>query len=213
MTEVIKKLNPAEVAAMSAQADKIAATPAPKVDAGSGNKFVFVAHFDGTNNDKDNLKLSGSAQSTNVAQLHAQMEGESKKNPNFESRYYRGVGTDPGFDGTRDALLPSADMRETALKAYNEFRQQATDWLKAHPDANPVESLKVMATGFSRGSGTAAVFSQMLYERGLTDPATGKVLVPPGQLGLAGALALDPVTTGYDGNLIWPPKKGRHEVC
>ncbi len=55
MTETIKKLNPAETAAMSAQADKIAATPAPRIDANSGEKFVFVAHFDGTNNDKDNL--------------------------------------------------------------------------------------------------------------------------------------------------------------
>src|SRR5690606_30622100 len=63
----------------------------------------------------------------------------------------------------------------------------------------------VMATGFSRGAGTAAVFSQMLHERGLNDPATGKVIVPPGQLGLAGALMFDPVTTGYDRNTAFSP--------
>ena len=62
-----------------------------------------------------------------------------------------------------------------------------------------------MATGFSRGGGTAAVFSQLLYERGLTDPQTGKTLVPPGQLGLAGAMIYDPVTTGYDGNSAFSP--------
>ena len=63
-----------------------------------------------------------------------------------------------------------------------------------------------MATGFSRGAGTAAVFSQMLHERGLTDPASGKVLIPPGQLGLAGGLMFDPVTTGYDRNSAFSPE-------
>ncbi len=130
-----------------------------------------------------------------------------KQSDNFKSHYHRGVGTDPGLEGTADALMPSADMRETANRAYVKFQDQATTWLKAHPEAqaNPAESLQVMATGFSRGSGTAAVFSQMLHDRGLTDPATGKVLVSPGQLGLAGALALDPVTTAYDGNSAFSP--------
>jgi hypothetical protein len=63
-----------------------------------------------------------------------------------------------------------------------------------------------MATGFSRGAGTAAVFSQMLHERGLTDPATGREIVPPGQLGLAGAMVFDPVTTGYDRNSAFSPE-------
>ena len=90
-------------------------------------------------------------------------------------------------------------MRATASRAYKDFEDEATDWLRAHPEANPTESLKVMATGFSRGGGTAAIFSQLLYERGLTDPQTGKTLIPPGQLGLAGAMIYDPVTTGAYG--------------
>ena len=60
MTEVVKRLNAAEQAALSAQVDKIAAAPRPTLDTASGKQFVFVAHFDGTNNDKDNLALSGS---------------------------------------------------------------------------------------------------------------------------------------------------------
>lgn len=207
MTEVVKTLNAAERASMSAQADKIASTDAPKLDTVSGKQFVFAAHFDGTNNNKDDLKLSGSKYSTNVAALHDQMLPQTENNPNFSSKYYKGVGTDPGLEGTLEgSIRPSADMRETALKAYNEFRQQATNWLKTHPDANPVESLKVMATGFSRGAGTAAVFSQILHERGLSDPVTGKVIVPPGQLGLAGALMFDPVTTGFDRNTAFSPE-------
>ncbi|AOW11897.1 hypothetical protein LPB72_02185 [Hydrogenophaga crassostreae] len=207
MTEIVKRLSPAETAAMSLQADKIAATPSPHVDTMSGKQLVFVAHFDGTNNDKDNVKLSGSAQWTNVAQLSKQMEVESKRNENFSSNYYRGVGTDPGLEGTLEASIrPSGDMRETALLAYTDFQKQATDWLKQHPDANSTESLKVLATGFSRGAGTAAVFSQMLHERGLTDPATGMVIVPPGQLGLAGAMVFDPVTTGFDRNSAFSPE-------
>lgn len=207
MTEVVKRLNPAETAAMTAQADKVASTPTPQVDTRSGQQFVFMAHFDGTNNNKDDLELSGSKLSTNVAQLYAQMKTDSDRNPNFESNYYRGVGTDPGLEGTLEASIrPSRDMRETADRAYADFQKQATDWLKDHPNANPAESLKVMATGFSRGAGTAAVFSQMLHERGLSDPATGEVLVPPGQLGLAGAMVFDPVTTGFDRNSAFSPE-------
>jgi hypothetical protein len=207
VTEVVKRLSAAERAAMSAQIDRIAQTPVPQLDTQRGSQFVFVAHFDGTNNDKDNLALSGSKLTTNVAQLHEQMQGQNKANPNFESVYYRGVGTDPGLEGGIEATVaPSKDMRETADQAYKDFHKQALTWLKAHPEANPAESLQVMATGFSRGAGTAAVFSQMLHERGLTDPATGKALIPPGQLGLAGALVLDPVTTAYDRNSAFSPE-------
>ncbi len=205
MSEVVKQLNEAERARLGAQVEAISRAPAPQVDVGSGKQFVFVAHFDGTNNDKDNLKLSGNPLSTNVAELWAQMKPLEAGSDNFKTEYYKGVGTDPGAKGTADALLPTAEMNATALLAYRDFSETASEWLRAHPEANPAESLKVMATGFSRGGGTAAVFSQLLYERGLTDPQTGKTLVPPGQLGLAGAMIYDPVTTGYDGNSAFSP--------
>lgn len=205
MTEVVKQLNEAELARMSAQAQGIAQSAAPKLALGNGEQFVFVAHFDGTNNDKDNLALSGNPQPTNVAELYEQIKPNEKGNPNFRTVYYPGVGTDPGAKGYHDVLRPTADMQDTAQKAYDKFQDQATIWLRGHPQANPTESLQVMATGFSRGGGTAAVFSQLLYERGLSDPNTGKMLVPPGQLGLAGAMVLDPVTTGYEGNTAFSP--------
>lgn len=205
MTEVIKRLSAAEREQMSAQARHIAEAPAAQVDARSGEKFVFVAHFDGTNNDKDNVKLSGNPHQTNVADLHDQMAPHMRGNDSFRSAYYRGVGTDAGAKGYHDVLLPSEEMRNTADRAYREFRTEALVWLEKNPQADPATSLQVMATGFSRGGGTAAVFSQLLYEHGLTDPKTGKQLVPPGQLGLAGAMVYDPVTTGYDGNAAFSP--------
>jgi len=205
MTEVIKRLSAAEREQMAAQARRIAEAPAAQVDARSGEKFVFVAHFDGTNNDKGNVKLSGNPHQTNVADLHDQMAPHMPGNGNFRSAYYPGVGTDPGAKGYHDVLLPSEEMRNTANRAYRAFSKEASAWLEKNPQADPGTSLQVMATGFSRGGGTAAVFSQMLYERGLADPATGKTLVPPGHLGLAGAMIYDPVITGYDGNAAFSP--------
>lgn len=177
MSEVVKRLNEAERVRLDSQVEAVARSPAPQVGARTGQQFVFVAHFDGTNNDKDDLKLSGNPLPTNVAELWSQMK--PLEADNFKTQYYRGVGTDPGAEGLADALMPSAEMRATASRAYKDFEDEATDWLRAHPEANPTESLKVMATGFSRGGGTAAIFSQLLYERGLTDPQTGKTLIPP----------------------------------
>lgn len=205
MSEVIKQLSAGEREKLAQQTDAIAAAPVSTVDARSGQRFVFVAHFDGTNNDKDNLKLSGNPQPTNVAELWALMKPQESGHNSFRTQYYRGVGTDPGAKGVVDVLAPTAEMKATANQAYEEFKLHASDWLSAHPHANPAESLQIMATGFSRGGGTAAVFSQLLYERGLSDPQTGKTLVPPGQLGLAGAMIFDPVTTGYDGNSAFSP--------
>lgn len=205
MTEVTKRLNVVERAQMAAQVQRIAKTPAPRVDAHSGEKLVFVAHFDGTNNDKDNVHLSGNPYPTNVAELWAQMKVRENGNDNFRAEYYRGVGTDPGSKGLAGVLLPSDEMRATARKAYLDLEIEASNWLHAHPQADPGTSLQVMASGFSRGGGTAAIFSQMLYENGLTDPRSGQQLVAPGQLGLAGAMIYDPVATGYDGNAAFSP--------
>lgn len=205
MSEVIKHLHETERARLDVQVNAVARAAAPQVDTRSGQQFVFVTHFDGTNNDKDHIKLSGNPLPTNVAELWSQMNSMEAGNHNFKTQYYRGVGTDPGAEGLADALMPSAEMMSTATRAYNDFEREASAWLGAHPEANPTDSLRVMATGFSRGGGTAAIFSQLLYEKGLSDPKTGKTLVPPGQLGLAGAVILDPVTTGYDGNSAFSP--------
>jgi len=56
-TKVIKALDAAERAELANQTQKIAGMPLPLVDLENGNEFVFVAYFDGTLNDKDNLHL------------------------------------------------------------------------------------------------------------------------------------------------------------
>lgn len=205
MSEVVKTLNATEIASAQRQAEAIANVSHPRLDVSSGEHFVWTAHFDGTNNDKGNLKLAASKHDTNVAQLWAQSKALDIANANFSSHYFRGVGTDPGVKGSIDVVDPTSDMRATASEAYDFFRREASEWLSKHPNANPEEALQIMGTGFSRGGGTLAVFSQLLYERGLVDPQTHKVLVPPGRLGLAGAFVMDPVTTGYVGNDAFSP--------
>jgi len=202
-TKVIKVLDAAERAKLAEQTRKIAGMPLPRVDLESGKEFVFAAHFDGTLNDKDNLKLSGSPYPTNVARLHELMAPHAEDNENYVSHYEAGVATSSTWWLPRlwkAGISPSGDMRAAAERAYKEFSDEASEWLKDHPDADPATSLKVIATGFSRGGGTAAIFSQLLDERGLKDPANGDTLVAPGVLGLSGGVIFDPVTTGFDGN-------------
>jgi len=59
-----------------------------------------------------------------------------------------------------------------------------------------------------------AMFSQLLHENGLVDyknergevdPENGKILAPPGTLGLTGGIVYDPVSTGYKGNTAFSP--------
>jgi len=208
-TEVVKELNAAERVELATQTQRIAKAPWPKLDVKSGHQFVFAVHFDGTRNDRDNLALSGSPFPTNVALLDELMAPYAEDNENYVSHYEPGVGTNPDnwaiTQTVKAGVGPSGDMRAAAENAYELFSEQALEWLKNHPDADPNEALKVIATGFSRGGGTAAIFSQLLYQRGLKDPQNGKILVEPGTLGLSGGLIYDPVITGYEGNERFSP--------
>ena len=67
-TSIDRYLDADEIAQTKKQIDVMA-----RVNQGTAPaKFVFFAAFDGTNNDKDNLKLSGSPYQTNVANLFDQ---------------------------------------------------------------------------------------------------------------------------------------------
>jgi hypothetical protein len=60
----------------------------------AARKFQFFAAFDGTNNDKNNLSLSGSSFQTNVANLFKQVETVRDNGAtNLTTGYYKGVGT------------------------------------------------------------------------------------------------------------------------
>jgi hypothetical protein len=166
------------------------------------DQFVFFVAFDGTNNDRSNLSYSGDPYSTNVGQLFGQVEAQFSTSTNMAGRYYPG----PGTDGTLTAsswLSPAVTEQviATAVQAYNDFALAAATWLDAHPGGPVTTAL----TAFSRGGASAAIFSQLLYERGLIDPRNDRVLIAPGEVGVSAGVIFDPVMTGVPGNLAFAP--------
>jgi hypothetical protein len=185
-TVVEKILTNAELARDIATTNQFSTTTG---NTGSGtNRYTWVGAFDGTNNNRDTVGLSGNPLSTNVGQIEKQIADANVDNPNVKSRYYAGVGT----AGTQPAsgVEPDFQIMVTAEKAYKEYNVAAADWLANNPGGD----VTVMLTSFSRGGGTAAVFSQLLFERGITD-ASGNVLVPPGTNLIVGGVILDTVNT------------------
>ncbi len=170
------------------------------------NQFTYFAAFDGTNNSYQ--PSNGDPQNTNVAQLFNQAFLASKTNTNVGVHYEPG----PGTEGTLTAsswLSPQVTKQVViaAEETYNDFNFQAATWIKNNPNldvrANPGDYITTAVTAFSRGVASAAIFSQLVAARGVTDPETGKVLVPPGEIGVSSGLIFDPVTTGVDGNLAF----------
>ncbi len=164
----------------------------------SGKQFVFFAAFDGTNNDKEN---AGSKYTTNVYQLFRQVK--SREGKNLKARYYPGPGT-KGALRQSTWLRPAVTQQviNTADKAFKEFQASATQWLATHARG----TVTVALTGFSRGNASAAIFSQMLFNRGLVDPnSPGAMLVQPGQVTVAAGVLFDPVMTGVGCNLAFAP--------
>ncbi|NVM77481.1 Ca2+-binding RTX toxin-like protein [Duganella sp. SG902] len=190
----MKTLNAEEAAVVENQARIISTASHMSVDS---NTFVFFAAFDGTNNSEDPI-VSGTKQTTSVQQLYKQVKTAELTNGNLKAAYYAGVGT-PGTDAGSSAI-PTDQIIKTAQVAYNQFAMLADAWLKTHENGN----LETMITSFSRGGGSAAIFSQMLYEKGLVT-VDGRELIPPGQKGVvSAALIIDPVLTGINGNKDFP---------
>lgn len=182
----------------------------------SDGQFVFFAAFDGTNNTKENPSYSGDPQSTSVGQIFTQYEqlhGEGAS-----GRYYPGPGT-PGtlMHSSFNPAMVTEQINATANKAYEDFREQALNWLAADPNRTPAD-ITAIATGFSRGGPTAVVFTQLLAERGLTG-ADGAVLIPPldartglGGVPVAGLMGVDNVSTGYLGDLRIPQNVNANNI-
>jgi VCBS repeat-containing protein len=175
---------------------------AAQVGAIPSDQFVYFAAFDGTNNDRDHVGRSGVSLSTNVAKLADQAESqkEASSNPNFFVGYF------PGVQQTLNPftwLLSSVTQQAIAVarQAYDDFAARASSWLSGHRGG----SVAIALTSFSRGDAAAAIFSQMLYQKGLVDPDSKKVLIAPGQVGVSAGVLFDPVTTGISGNLAFAP--------
>lgn len=167
------------------------------------DQFVFFAAFDGTNNDM-NFHPSDKYD-TNVGQLWSQYLVGSAGNANLGGGYYPGVGTKETL--TQSAWNPAQVERQaiiTAERAYSDFCTQAAGWLRVPENAG--KSVSAVLTSFSRGGASAAIFSQLLYAKGLAGPKNGgKVLIPPGHVPVSAGALFDPVFTGVAGNLALAP--------
>lgn len=161
---------------------------------------MFYAAFDGTNNDRNNLALSRTTQSTAVGLLEQKVR-EGSIGENVATKYYPGLGTEGTATGS--SALPEAVTAQslaTAEQAYGDMALAAGAWSKTNPDGQ----VSVMSVSFSRGGATDVAFKQIVYERGLVT-ADGRVLILPGSVHFAPSLMIDPVFTGVYGNAVLPP--------
>ncbi|WP_171890803.1 DUF2235 domain-containing protein [Xanthomonas axonopodis pv. vasculorum] len=166
---------------------------------------LLVACFDGTGNDKN----KDPQHITNIGILYDQVQTAAKKGFENIGGYYV-----PGVVTQDDALTRNLDgalgysYGPRMEKMYWQFINQAKDWKIQDRKAE----ISIVSTGFSRGAVTAAMFTRMVYERGIQNPVDMKIdqgphgeilkltptrppLVPPGRTAQAVGL-LDPVATG-----------------
>jgi hypothetical protein len=161
------------------------------------SRFVFFAAFDGTNNTLNNHPQAN-AQPTNVAQLWTQYQ--------MSDRYGGGYFVGPGAPGTLSksdwvSTAVTQQVQITAENAYVKFMDQALQWL-AKPGAE--QAVSVVISAFSRGNASAAIFSQLLYDRGLSHP-DGYVLIAPQQIRVSAGVLFDPVTTAVTCSVAFAP--------
>ena len=201
-TVVSRTLTPAEVTQAQQRAISIANAGLSSATVPPGGLTYFIG-FDGTNNNRANPSSSGDSQMTNVGYISGEFEDAASTRSNLTAKYYPGIGTSGNWLGDKWAAgpAPTATAKEIAEKAYSDFAKSASEWSKA----NPGQGISVMLATDSRGDGVGAIFSQLLYERGLTDPRTGAVLIPPGDVRIAGLMSFDSVTTQISGNVSYAP--------
>ncbi|MEP7185355.1 MAG: DUF2235 domain-containing protein, partial [Rhodanobacter sp.] len=170
------------------------------------HEHIFLAALDGTGNDK----IHDPDHETNVGLISDQIEALNLQgDTRVVSRYVSGAGTQQHrpiarvWDGVR-----GGSVDERAEDMYKQLIEQAKRWRREDPNA----VISVASIGFSRGGDEVALFTRLLEERGIQDPAgahytydshhqikhveyTQPPLVPPHQVAQAVAL-LDPVGTG-----------------
>jgi hypothetical protein len=182
--------------------EEMAGLPAARAameEAGKGgttSRFNFFVTFDGTNNHKDKLKLSGDPHPTNVGNLFKQ--AESASSDTLQTRYYPGVGTGGDQGNIVNAgPNPTPAIDAAAEKAYRDFVKSSHEYLSTHPGATTAD-LGASVTGFSRGCAAAVRFAHLVNDRGLVAP-DGTVVAPPGAIPITGMALMDPVATGVQG--------------
>jgi len=204
---MVADLNDGEIALVAALCGELENPGPATVKSG---QFVFFAAFDGTNNNRIDLPLSGTFQQTCVAQLFEQVDAQRRDDGQLKTGYFAGVGTGDergGFDARTSN--PTVYIVATAEAAYKVFAREASAWMdQTKPDL--FVPVTVAVTGFSRGAGTAVEFARLVNDRGLVHD--GRMLIPPGIVRVAAALLLDPVYTGIERDLTLPPNMTGHVV-
>jgi hypothetical protein len=163
------------------------------------NRRVFVANFDGTQNDFKDVPKE--LQETLVAASFNSLSDS----PVLVNRYYNGVGTrTDGFLGLVESVSGIGCV-DRAERAYQELCDATLAWRATNPEAD----VHVHAVGFSRGSATALHFMNLVHERGIVNPKTfwarnpktpQSARVAPGAVQMS-AVLLDTVATGQNDSL------------
>ncbi|MBH1966364.1 MAG: DUF2235 domain-containing protein, partial [Comamonadaceae bacterium] len=174
-------------------------------------QYSFLAAFDGTGNDRANIKISGNVDDTVVARMERLVA--TSGSPNAGSHYEKGVGTDGFFSRyVAGSILPTEEANAQAHRMYDALLIQAKTWAE-QSDGNI--NIDIAAMGFSRGCTALLAFGKLLDDYGIPDirsritvEVPGRVdgtwetevryssppLVPPGAK--LQALMIDPVGTG-----------------
>jgi hypothetical protein len=129
MSEIVRALTPAQLTTLRAELQRMQTAATSRA-----TRFTFFAAFDGTNNDRANLGLSGTPQQTNVGQIETQTRTAGGLSPETgrttESRYYQGVGTGDQNGGTLAAgPAPTAAVMFAAERGLADFARAADQWL------------------------------------------------------------------------------------
>ncbi|MGS5087434.1 phospholipase effector Tle1 domain-containing protein [Hydrogenophaga sp. A37] len=198
-TTVERNLTHTEIQQVQVQRDAMG-----QLHSAQAGKFVFFAAFDGTNNDKDNLKLSGNPYPTNVANLHRQALDASQSDESLKVRYYPGVGTGGDMGGLlQSGPFPTEPVQVAANKSYRHLAEQADNFLRDNPTATH-QDISLASVGFSRGTASQVLLAQMLNEKGLVTE-DGRRLAPPGGIEVKGMVMFDPVHSYIKGDMRLPP--------
>ena len=196
-TYAVRDLSPIEAGGMAGAVQKMEAAGS----SGASSRFVFFAAFDGTNNDRNNLRLAGDSLGTNIAMLADQ--ATAMESDRFKTRYYPGVGTGGDQGGLPEAAFrPTSAVNAAAERAYAEFRVSAIQYLDT-PGSSPAD-ISAATTGFSRGCATAIRFAQLVNDRGLVG-SDGNVIAPPCSIPITGMALIDPVARFVEGPMHIPP--------
>lgn len=117
---------------------------------------VFVANFDGTNNDAQNLDPQ--YRQTLVATNHEKLRDAS---PQVLSKYYAGVGTRRSLIGGLFESVTGSGCADRAEAALDDLEMAVAAWQKENPDVR----VFVHAVGFSRGAASALHFLNLVHDR------------------------------------------------